>query len=344
VRRLGQGLGLEIARYLCGSELPVERKRVSIKNVGKLKTEMEPPRFEALGQSPPVPPSESPRENAPPPPSAATTENAAITPSENADQNAAIPDPRTRHQRLPKHGDAVVENAALAPSVYGTYSTTKQNTAAAAAPAAAIKNLDDDKGRASLASAIRGLAVKTDPEPDDRDLAEVLERLLNATRRLHGPAAEDVLARAIDDPRVTRAKRPLAMLIRGIIGLDGSEGRGTFLLRTLPQENIGSNRFEDLPSDLQRRLITRPAGTQQPADTATGPSPASQDKPDPYPIGDRLAREDPERYQRRLLETLERLELPRRLGVAPSLDNLILAAAARRQLESDLTLEIGGNA
>jgi hypothetical protein len=315
VKRLGQGLGLQIARYLCGDATPVGRKRVIIRQPVTKRDSGEGSGQAALIESAALPPSEIACENTAPPSSEITRQNAASTPS------------KTRERRLLQDGNDHSQNAASTPSLLRYSAKETKKAAAAESAAAAADEKKDAAGddRARIADALRALAGRSETDPDDHDLDELLERLLQAAITRHGNDATHALERAMHDPRVLRANRPIAMLVRGVLGDDTHRGFLLDLPRTSPRSE-----FPDLAESMRPHLEIAHAFRAKNTE---------DDSVSPFPLGDRLATEDPETYHARLRASLARIDLPKKLGIAPSLDHVLVAAAARRQLENDLREE-----
>jgi hypothetical protein len=209
------------------------------------------------------------------------------------------------------------------------------------APAVVSRALDvlREKGVAyEVVDAILELAHRVEPEYPDNRAWEVARSLAQAALELgsgHAASARVLLLHAIGDHRLSRARNPIRLLIRGLVGDDASKDR--FLFARKNPDDLGrvtssppaTNACEALAPGLRETLIdTVRRGTviddrwlrgrdiplaaleivrKHAAEEAARKSAT--------PLCDELAARDPTEYSRRLEEALASVEIPSNLGL-----------------------------
>ncbi len=347
VRRLGQGRGLQVRRFLCGDSQPVPRKRVRLTKAIPSATPSElwldgddgqkaaPPRSPMEAQSAETAPktrqkAASPRSgrNASP-----TAENAAVTPS------------KTRDSRSLEHGSDAFKKAAAPRFLRGKEDS--QKTQAANNAAAAANEFEDEK-KAELAlieSRILDLGRLTQPGYGEDAARRLGRRLIAAALDALGEpnVALRRLEAALGDPRVKAAENPLALLVRGVVG---DRRRPTepdrFLLEVtqVPTKSLPPGLKEMLaeyeaPLDArwlrERDLTLGAAGNaQRLADELSSTHVSGT------PLCDRLESEDPAAYRTRMQQIFEGLGIDSFLGQRPSIGHPMFRGMCRARLEREL--------
>jgi hypothetical protein len=242
-----------------------------------------------------------------------------------------------------------------------------ENTAAINSSAAAIEETDEvDAVACEVVEAIFELAARVEPDyPDDRAW-KVARRLAGSALGAvtGGPAfARAALIRAIGDRRLARARNPVGLLLRGVIG--DENGHDRFLLTgaangPTPRVDAASapETSTGLPPGLHKALLERirrddlsptwvreseiPAAAVVIARAAVKAevvkSPTSS-----TPLADRLAAIDPDGYLARLDAILANLELPIALRGDRGLDHPMILAMCRSRLESELKSSVASS-
>jgi hypothetical protein len=186
--------------------------------------------------------------------------------------------------------------------------------------AAALEVADNvDAVACELVDAILALAQRVEPAYTDDQAWAVARRLAAAAlaaAQHNAAAARSLVLRAIADRRLSRARNPVGLLLRGVLGDDAGEDR--FLLA-------------ETAIDARAMAAIRAHGY------ATLPTPAEEDpQRSDTPLCDELAARDPDEYRRRLEEILAGVEIPANLGVRRSLDHPMLLGMCRARLEREL--------
>lgn len=317
VRRIGQGHGLRIQRFVCGSPVPTARKRPSRQSAGPA------------------------RSGGPIDSSSRCPETMPLTLFGGRD--------------APPLDDApcVDQDPSGARSIHNGTLTTERNKAAAAA-----NDITEQDPRrlvsASIADDVASIARMGERPPTESQLRRITDQLAVAAYSMfpNVDSASLALKQAMADARVLTARTPIMMLVRGVVGIDGANGRDAFLLKQpvpKPTESnsVTGDAFAKLAPALQEALVARMRAHQ---DTGArwlserGISPAAVEiararltaETPQYPLGDHLRATDPAGYARRLQLALEHVDLAKFIGVTATLENPIFAHAARLRLENDL--------
>lgn len=229
-----------------------------------------------------------------------------------------------------------------------------------AVPAAAIEEADEvDAVACEVVDAVLTLAQRMEPDyPDDR--AWVVARKLAAAvlQRASGgaAAARAMLLRAIADQRLARAKNPIGLLIRGIVGDHGGGDR--YLLTSAPASQVKPTATTyatstGLPPGLHSVLVDavrddrvtdawlseREISPQALATARADVRAEMERAPSRTPLCDKIEEEDPATYRLRLQHILADLELPAMLRVERRLEHPMLLGMCRARLECDLAEE-----
>jgi hypothetical protein len=236
-------------------------------------------------------------------------------------------------------------------------------TAAEKDRAVAIEEADEvDAVACEVVEAVLSLAHSVEPAyPDERAWA-IARRLATAvleTTEGDAAAARAALLNAIADRRLTRAKNPIGLLIRGIVG-DGS-GADCYLLTNRLGSPWIERDFAVVTSDQALNATSLPPGLRQALLDAIregrtltdswlrerGISPravavaraeiaAEGDGLSSTPLAEKLAAEDPTSYETRLEEILGDLELPEFLRHERRLAHPMLRGMCVTRLEAQL--------
>jgi hypothetical protein len=237
-----------------------------------------------------------------------------------------------------------------------------ENTAAIKSGAAAVEEADEvDAVACEVVDAILELAARVESDyPDDRAW-DVARRLAGGALGAipGGPAfARAALIRAIGDRRLARARNPVGLLLRGVVG--DENGHDRFLLTGAangPTPRVDSAPAPEtptgLPPGLHEALLDRircddlsptwlreseiPAAALAIARAAVKAelkSPTSSTK-----LVDELAAVDPDGYVARLDAILANLELPVALRGDRGLDHPMILGMCRSRLEIELSTD-----
>jgi hypothetical protein len=237
-----------------------------------------------------------------------------------------------------------------------------ENTAAIHSGAAAVEEADEvDAVACEVVDAILELAARVESDyPDDRAW-DVARRLAGSALGAitGGPAfARAALIRAIGDRRLARARNPVGLLLRGVVG--DENGHDRFLLTGAangPTPRVDSAPAPEtptgLPPGLHEALLDRirrddlsptwlreseiPAAALAIARAAVKAelkSPTSSTK-----LVDELAALDPDGYVARLDAILANLELPVALRGDRGLDHPMILGMCRSRLEIELSTD-----
>jgi hypothetical protein len=200
-----------------------------------------------------------------------------------------------------------------------------EKAAAKKSAAAAIETTDDvDAVACEVVDAILALAQRIEPAYTDDQAWAVARRLAAAALAMaqqNAAAARSLVLRAIADRRLARARNPVGLLLRGMLGDDAGEDR--FLLAESP---------------VDARAMTAINARWRESGASSAPAEEGSAKSD-TPLCDELAVRDIAEYRRRLEEILAVVEIPSNLGLRRSLDHPMLLGMCRARLER----ELGGN-
>jgi hypothetical protein len=230
--------------------------------------------------------------------------------------------------------------------------------------AAAIEQADEiDAVACEVVDAILELAARVESDYPDERASDVARRLAGSALGAikGGPAfARAALIRAIGDRRLARARNPVGLLLRGVVG--DENGHDRFLLAGAangPTARVDSALAPEtptaLPPGLHEALLDRirrddlsptwlreseiPAAAvtiARAAVKAETKSPTSS-----TPLVDKLAAIDPDRYVGRLDAILANLELPVAVRGDRGLDHPMVLGMCRSRLEIELSTEDG---
>lgn len=349
VRRLGQGRGLQVRRFLCGDSQPVPRKRVRLTKAiapaipsalwldGEDVQKAVPPRSSTEPQSAGTVPET--REKAASPRSgkstAPTAENAAVTPS------------KTRNSRsLERDSDAFKK--AAAPRFLRGKEGSQKTQAADNAAAAAVGFEEAKKAELTLIeSRVLELGKLREPGYGQSAAQRLGRRLIAAALDFLGD--EELALRRLDaalgDPRVRAADNPLALLVRGIVGDRRQPADPDRFLLEAPQTPT-----TDLPPGLRemlaqaverampdgRWLAERDLSIQAYQSASLSARELSTTEVSSTPLCDELESQDPNAYRSRMQRVFEGLGIDRFLGLQPSLDHPMFRGMCRARLEREL--------
>lgn len=250
-----------------------------------------------------------------------------------------------------------------------------QNTTANHDAAVGVEKANEtDAVACEVVEAIAELARRLDSTyPDDRawSVARSLARVVLETTRGEAAQARALLLRAISDRRLARAKNPVGLLIRGVVG--DAQGQDRYLIALV--DRVEPNKTETtatakpspkthyktqtgLAPGLEEALLDvlrhghvpdskwlRERDLPIEAVAAAKARIASDtETTNDTPLADRLAADDPARYTAKLEAILRDLSLPERLGIERRLDHPMLLGMCRAKLETTLQRETDGAA
>jgi len=237
-------------------------------------------------------------------------------------------------------------------------------TAAEKDHAVAIEETDEvDAVGCEVVDAVLALAQRIEPGySNDRAWAVARQLAVAVLEQAHGASAtaRATLLRAIADGRLARAKNPIGLLIRGVLG--DENGTDRYLL-TNNSPAVGVERTADLaalsygtstrlPPGLHNALLEAVREGRTITDTWLAerdiPSKAlliaraevdaeAKNLKSSTPLCDKLEAEDPVAYRARLERILADLELPAILRVEARLEHPMLFGMCRSRLEIELS-------
>jgi hypothetical protein len=239
-----------------------------------------------------------------------------------------------------------------------------ENTAAKDSGAAAIEETDEvDAVACEVVDAILALAVRVESDyPDDRAWDVARRLAVSALGAVEGGSAfaRAALIRAIGDRRLARARNPVGLLLRGIVG--DENGHDRFLLTGAangPTPRVDSAPAPEtptgLPPGLHEALLDRirrddlsPTWLRESeipaAAVAIARATVKTEVKSPTsstPLVDKLAAVDPDGYVARLNAILANLELPVALRGDRGLDHPMILGMCRSRLEIELKSSVG---
>lgn len=268
------------------------------------------------------------------------------------------------HEAFPSNSQPPYDKASLREKSQNTDSVGSiSRTAAKPERAAAIEEIDEvDAVACEVVDAVLMLAQRIEPEyPDDRAWAVARQLAIAALEQTAGiPAtARGALIRAIADRRLARAKNPIGLLIRGVVG--DERGTDRYLLtssspaarveRTADSGAPSYDTSTGLPPGLhsallealrERRTITdtwlaeREIPRQALAIARADIDAEAKHLKSGTPLCDKLEADDPVAYRAQLERILAELELPAVLRVEPRLEHPMLFGMCRARLEAEL--------
>ena len=237
-----------------------------------------------------------------------------------------------------------------------------ENTAAIHCRAAAVEETDEvDAVACEVVDAILELAARVESDYPDERAWDVARRLASSALGAitGGPAfARAALIRAIGDRRLARARNPVGLLLRGVVG--DENGHDRFLITGAangPTPRVDSPPASEtptgLPPGLHEALLDRirrddlsptwvreseiPAAAVAVARAAVKAEVKSRTSS--TPLVDKLAAVDPDGYVARLDAILANLELPVALRGDRGLDHPMILGICRSRLEIELSTD-----
>lgn len=275
-------------------------------------------------------------------------------------QHSGNQNPSARITRIPVVDGSESRDSSNQNHQYGSEPRLEHRAATAPVPAAAIEEADEvDAVACEIVEALLALAQRIEPDyPDDRAWA-VARRLASAVLEQSGAVtatARAALLRAIADRRLARAKNPIGLLIRGVVG--DEKGGDRYLLVDAPlvtqlhastyQTSTGlpPGLHDSLLDSIRRGLPISETWLRERDISAEALKAARaelkaevREEASSNPLCDKLEKEDPATYHLRLERILADLELPTLLRIERRLDHPMLLGMCRARLEIGLVEE-----